>query len=606
MNQKLQKLFLPSAALMSLTLSGCMDDKYDLSDVDTTIGIQVSNLTIPVNLDAITLSNIFDLDEGSVIKDVDGSYAVLINGDFTSSEIKVNPVVLPAPAVTPISTQVSLLNGSPSINIPSLGMGELPFSYNITEASTDFSFSTNTVDKSIRAIDEVAVDWTITLRLSVNDHSGCFTSFNLSGVKLRLPRGLTTPGYENNDGVIALPDINPGRGVSTYSLDIPVSRINFKVMPASEYTFTPDPSGENGGTLSINSSIAIVEGKVTGTADTNASVPDILDFEIQPVMTDINIRTFTGLLDYSLDNFSVDDVVLNDLPDLLTDPSTNISLANPQLYLSVNNPMASYSVKAYSGLSLTPFRNGEAGTPATLNPGQTIEIGFDKGITGPYKFCLSPAAPSTFFKGDVDGNAVDYSGALHVGYSALSNVLAGEGLPESIAVDFTKARIGSLDGPARVTDFVLGEPLEDVKGNYTFYAPLQFNDGSKIGYDDTTDGWLDDTLEKLTISGVRLRANVSNGLPFDVTLTGYPVTLEGKQCVDPATGKPVSFNEITIPAGRTAPIDLECKGTVINLDGIRYIASGTVTDASVTLQPESPLKLTDIRVTVDGSYRDEL
>lgn len=606
MDQKLQKLILPAVTLVSLTLCGCMDDKYDLSDVDTTAGIQVSNLTIPVNLDAITLSNIFDLDDGSVIKDVDGKYAVLINGEFTSSDIKVNPVVLNAPVVTPISTQVSFISGLPSINIPSLGLGERSFTYDITEASTDFSFSTNTVDKSIRAIDEVAVDWTITLRLSVNDPSGFFTSYNLSGFKLRLPKGLTTPGYANNDGVISLPDINPGRGVSTYSLDIPVSRIDFKALPASEYTFTPDPSGENGGTLLISSSIAIVEGKVIGTADLNITPPGLLDFEIQPVMSDIVIKTFTGMLNYSLDDFSVDDVELNDLPDLLTDPSTNISLANPQLYLSINNPMADYKVEAYSGLSLTPYRNGEAGTHATLNAGQIIEIGYDKGIAGPYKFCLSPSAPAAYFKGEVDGKQVDYTGALQVGYTALSGVLAGEGLPESIAVDFSNARIGSLNGPAEVKDFALGTPLEDVKGNYTFYAPLQFNNGSKIGYDEITDGWFDDTLEKIVISGVRLRANVTNGLPFDVTLTGYPVTLEGKQCVDPATGKPVSFNEITIPAGRTAPIDLSCKGTVTNLDGIRYIASGTVTDGSVTLQPESPLKLTDIRVTVDGSYRDEL
>lgn len=606
MDQKLQKLLLPAVALVSMTLSGCMDDKYDLSDVDTTIGIQVSNLTIPVNLDAITLSNILDLDEGSVIKDVDGNYAVLINGDFASSDIKVNPVVLAAPTVNPIVTQISRLPiDIPSINIPTLDFGELAFSYNVSEASTDFSFSTTTVDKSIRAIDKVDVDWTITLQLSVNDNTNFFSAFNLSGFKLRLPKGLTTPGFNNVDGVITLPEINPGRGVSTYNLKIDVTGIDFTALPASEYTFTPDPSGENGGTLSINSSIAIVEGTVTGTANL-ATPPQKLDFSIQPVMSDINIKTFSGQLEYSLSGFNVEDVVLNDLPELLTDPSTNISLANPQLYLSINNPMAAYKIMAYSGLSLTPYRNGEAGTPASLNAGQTIQVGFDKGVSGPYKFCLSPANPSTYFKGEVEGQQVDYTGAAHVGYSALANVLAGEGLPSSISVDFTNARIGSLNGPAQVKDFVLGEPLNDVSGNYTFYAPLQFNNGSKIGYDEVTDGWYDDTLEKITISGIRLRANVTNGLPFDVTLSGYPLTLEGRQCVDPATGKPVAFNEIIIPAGRTTAIDLYCKGTVTNLDGIRYVASAIVTDGSATLQPESPLKLTDIRVTVDGSYRDEL
>ncbi|MDE6371230.1 MAG: hypothetical protein K2K92_07055, partial [Duncaniella sp.] len=146
----------------------------------------------------------------------------------------------------------------------------------------------------------------------------------------------------------------------------------------------------------------------------------------------------------------------------------------------------------------------------------------------------------------------------------------------------------------------------DINGSYTFYAPLQFNPGSKIGYDDIEDGWYDDTIAKINIKGVRLRATVSNGLPFDVKLTGYPVTLGQKQCVDPVTKRPVSFNEITIPAGKTAPIDLRCEGTVTELDGIRYIASGVVTDGNITLKPESPLKLTDIRVTVDGSYIDEL
>lgn len=601
MNQKLQKIFLPALALASLTLSGCIDDKYDLSDVDTTIGIQVSNLTIPVNLDAITLSNILSLDDGSVIKDVDGYYAVLINGDFTSSDISVNPITIDAPVVSPIVTQ-----GSRSGNLPPLGLGEVFFSYNINEASTDFSFTTSTVDHSIRAIYEVAVDWTISLKLSVNDLSESFTSYVLSGVKLRLPKGLTTEGYTNVDGVITLPEITTARGQSSYTIDIPVSRINFNELPASEYTFTPAPDSETQGTLSLNSSIAIVEGTVKGSADTNISTPLSLDFEILPVMSDIHIKAFTGLLEYQLDDFNIEDVTLNDLPDLLTDPSTNISLANPQLYLSINNPMANYKVKAYSGLTLTPRRGDEIGSPVSLNPGQVIEIGYDKGISGPYKFCLSPSAPSTYFRGEVDGSQVDYTGAAHVGYTALSDVLAGEGLPETIAVDFTDARIGSLNGPAEVKDFVLGESLEDVKGNYTFYAPLQFNNGSKIGYDEVTDGWLDDTLEKLTISGVRLKAKVSNGLPFDVTLTGYPVTLEQRQCVDAATGHPISFNKITIPAGQTTSIDLVCEGTVTNLDGIRYIASGVVTDASVTLRPESPLKLTDIRVTVDGSYRDEL
>ena len=39
-----------AAALVALSLpalTGCIDDKYDLSDVDTTVRVNVDNLTVP-------------------------------------------------------------------------------------------------------------------------------------------------------------------------------------------------------------------------------------------------------------------------------------------------------------------------------------------------------------------------------------------------------------------------------------------------------------------------------------------------------------------------------------------------------------------------------
>ncbi|MDE5657722.1 MAG: hypothetical protein K2I25_01540 [Muribaculaceae bacterium] len=42
------------AALTTVALTGCVDDKYDLSDIDTTAGIKVNDLVVPVNIDAVT------------------------------------------------------------------------------------------------------------------------------------------------------------------------------------------------------------------------------------------------------------------------------------------------------------------------------------------------------------------------------------------------------------------------------------------------------------------------------------------------------------------------------------------------------------------------
>ncbi len=40
------------AAVAAMPLVGCIDDNYDLSDIDTTVRVQVNDLEVPVNLDA--------------------------------------------------------------------------------------------------------------------------------------------------------------------------------------------------------------------------------------------------------------------------------------------------------------------------------------------------------------------------------------------------------------------------------------------------------------------------------------------------------------------------------------------------------------------------
>lgn len=42
---------------MLLLLTSCIDDNYDLSDVDTTSRINVNDLVLPVNIDPINASS---------------------------------------------------------------------------------------------------------------------------------------------------------------------------------------------------------------------------------------------------------------------------------------------------------------------------------------------------------------------------------------------------------------------------------------------------------------------------------------------------------------------------------------------------------------------
>ncbi len=580
-------LSLLSVTLVSLPLVGCIDDKYDLSDIDSTVRVQVKDLEVPVNLDAIELSNIFDLDDESVIKEVNGNYAVLVDGDFSSDAIEVNKVDLGTPSISPVNADINY-EGIPG-DYPGLPSGYFPVSFSIPDLSTSFEFSTSDVDNSIRSIEKVTADWSITINLSFSDPSGLLSNMKVKDLTLQLPHGLVTPDYVNTNGVINLGD----RDLVNGSLRevIKVNAIDFTVLNPNEFTFV---AGADKGTISYKGTIGVKSGTLMGGVTSSVNHPAKIGMVLDPKLASIVIDSFTGDLLYALDSFDVPSVELNDLPDVLTQEDTDIKIANPQLYLAMNNPLAGYKVDAHSGLTLTSIRP-ESQTSYSLPAGEEILIGSNHGEAGPYNICLSPTKPEEYY-GDYKENA------LHVPFPALSDVLSGKGLPDKIKVDLNNARIGQ----AHVEGFQLGKTINKVEGRYSFYAPLAFQAGSQVVYADSDDGWKDDTLDKLTIEALGVTADVENDLPFDITLSGYPLDEHGNQCVDPVTHKPVSLGEVTVKGGEKCKISLKTDGIVTGLDGIRYSAKATVDKGGETLRPTTKIYLTNIRAIVSGYYEDEL
>lgn len=597
-HKTLSRLSLTAVAVACLPLVACVDDNYDLSDIDTTAEIKVNNLVVPVNLDEITLSNVFDLDEGSVLKNVDGIYAVLVDGEFQSEELQVNAVTLGRPTIPATTTAISLVNGGSDITVPPVGIGEQSFTYSIDGFNTTFTYTTPTVDKSIRSLSKIAVDWTITINLSVLNTGNVFNSVAFRNVILKIPAGLHTPDYpdQNGNGIIKLADVNLSAGHMTHSVAIHVDEIDLTRLSAQEFSFVPDPTYENPGTLTIKGNIGVESGYVVAVTNSSvSSVPSQTTLTLAPEGSDIRVTAVDGVIRYGISNFNVDPVTLNDLPDLLRQDETNIIMANPQLYLSINNPLAGYSLDANSGLTLTACRDNGSRESYSLDPGQSITIGHNAGIVGPYKFCLAPDPSAA---GSFDG----FADATPVLYHKLSDVLSGNGLPSTIEVSFDDPHVG----PGAVTGFALPNTLNRVKGAYTFYAPLNLGVNSKIVYDDTSDGWSDETLDKITIQKLKVNATVNNTLPFDIVLSGYPVDINGDQCKDAATGKLITLGSVNVKAGATEAIALESTGTITHLDGVRYFATAVVTKDGVTLRPDDIIRLTGIKATVSGFYLDEL
>ena len=595
MYKSFPKLSLTAALLACMPLTACFDDNYDLSDIDTTTEIKVNNLVVPVNLDEITLSNVFDLDDESVVKEIDGSYAVLVDGDFKSDDININAVSLAKPVIPASTTTITLLSNTGGITLPPVSSTEMTLAYEITGFHSAFTYTSANVDKSIRSLSKIAVDWTITVDLTVLNQGNVFNSVAFRNLSLKIPAGLHLSNYDNENGIVKLADINLSAGAMTHSVELHVDAIDFSQLTDAEFSFVTDPNFKQPGTLTINGTIGAAGGYVVAVTNKNlTNLPNQTTLTLAPKGTDITVKSIDGSIRYAINDFNVDPVQLNDLPDLLRQQETNITISNPRLYLSINNPMAGYSLDASSGLTLTACREDGSRKPYSLDAGEVINIKHDKGITGPYTFCLAPDPSAA-------GSFEGFSNPSPVRYQGLGNVLSGNGLPNTIEVAFDDPHVG----PGEVKGFTVPQTLQKIEGRYSFYAPLNLGVGSKVVYDDVTDCWSDDTMNKIVIEKLKVNASVTNSLPFDIVLSGYPIDANGKQCKDIVTGAPVSLGEVTVKAGETSPFNLESTGIIYGVDGVRYYATGVVSKADVTLRPDATIKLSGIKATVSGFYIDE-
>lgn len=103
-----------SAAVLITAASSCVDNAYDLSDIDTTSRFNAKDLVIPMNIDQITLDQVLDLDDDSEVKTIvqNGKkiYAVQKDGTFKSDPIKVSAFTTTKPTINPITSTLDLVH----------------------------------------------------------------------------------------------------------------------------------------------------------------------------------------------------------------------------------------------------------------------------------------------------------------------------------------------------------------------------------------------------------------------------------------------------------------------------------------------------------------
>lgn len=585
------------AAVPVVALSGCVQDDYDLSDVDTTTRITVNDLVVPVNIDEIKLSDIIDIDADSKIKvvTIGGKefYALSETGSFSSEPIFVEKITAGAPELDPTSRTLSQVieeerrgraaSSSEGIN-----------TYTIEEMGNDFDYDAGRVDEAITEVYSVKVEpMRFNIHLTAIDVEDSAEKIYFNDLVIVMPKGMTA--------TTSVGDYDPATGLWT------IDAYEVKGHTADAWlTATAIDLRANGckvspaHTLLFSSSFRVRSGLLTVEARRDASgkpvpLPETLRFQADYSLNDLTVNTFSGVINYTLKGMDIAPVEITDIPDFFNDPETNLLLMNPQLYLQLNNPVAANRLNYQCGLQLRALRNDAP--DQIFVPASPFKVGYGQGVAGPYNIVMAPDANALTTPDDFASNLE------FVSFPTLGNLLGSpesatvKGLPSQIAISVVSPQIPTQE----VNDFSLGQNIAGVKGRYELLAPMALKDGSVIVYSDTETGWGSDDLDAVTITRLSATVDVTNSLPLKADLVAYPLDRDGKRIPG------VEVKAQTIEAGSTGvPVTIEMTGEIKYLDGIVFQAVVHGADPDQTLAPSQTITLKNIRARVSGWYEKEL
>ena len=564
------------ALAMAATFSSCVDDKYDLSDIDTTVLVKVNDLTVPIKLDAIELKSI--LEEGDEIKIIDGQYAITEDGDFESAEISIGAVTVGSQAFNPSVISVPFV---PAALAAAPEAGEFKFGLDPQE----FKFTANDIPAEITDVTALGGNLEFIFRFDMSGLSAIANRVELRDLTIQLPKGLQMAddvdgAYDPATGIIILPTQTVVG--ESLTLTLKATKIDLETMGA-EFDYATHSLEVSGDYCVKSASLVISKADmIPGAAPTNLTMTIHYDIPAFPV------TTFSGRVKYDITGVNISDVDLSDLPDVLTQDGTDISIVNPCIYISLVNPLGRYGLSAQTGMTITSW-HGNVSTPYSINdPGYfTIVPGGDSGKSS---YCLSPADPAQKLEG--------YESAIHVPFSDLSKVLSGQGLPSRLGISLDDPNVN--DQP--VVDLPLGTDIGAVTGTYSFFAPIALCSGSKIVYSDVADGWGSEDLDHITITDLHVRASIACDIPLALDAKAYPIDKDGND-IDGVVIEGAQLHAGSEPQTVDIHISGEIRG---GLDGIRYEVIATAGDQETTLSPTMTIKVTNLRPTVSGYYEKEL
>ena len=574
-------------ATSGLAVTGCTDNDYDVNEIDNTIGIGGNGLELPVSSTSdIQLKDVLELEEnGVVVEDAEThNYVFRQTGNDVAAA---NPYIRTI-TVAKQHGESSKLN----LSFPSSARGTRATAELKGEGDI-FTFTYSGAKPSeVLSLSSAEVSSNLTLHVKLHQIHNQIQQID----KLTL----TFPPYMKVEtvGTAAAASVEGNevilQNVSTASdlnLELAITGVDFS------------KRDENLGHAAIVKSSTgdkiQLDGKVKmALSTTHYNLSDevsSVELDNTLTMSDIEITSATGRFDPHIDLSNLGSVQITGVPDFLKDGNVVADIYNPVIKLDVQSNLG---IEGKVSGKLVAVKDGQeiarVNVPEfTINPASVNE-----GKTFVY-ICRKPAELSI----PISAQAVEVSN--------LSDII--KTIPDVIRFE-----CDAHTNTEKVGTFKLGYRGYSIKPAYSIDAPLAFGADAVIEYNDVFDGWNKDIRDYQLSknANIVLTSNVVNGVPAYLTLEALAIDAAGNDI--PASELEVKVEgEIAASEDGVTPVTSPLTVTITQkddeafkkLDGLRFSvkgkakgADGAVVEGKVLNAQNHTLKLTDIKIKLDGKF----
>lgn len=579
---------LGTSLFLGLILTGCVDSNYDIANADFTTRININDLVIPLNLDAVKVDKLVDLTDNDIVdvfndpatgKDF---YAVCASGNLESSPISIPPFTIMSVLTSRNTSARALLNNE----------------YILGDNTADIRLTPNFLPESITRLTGIYMEGsqrhtvTVTIQATLTQpYAGSALHMSGKDITLMLPKGLYLNGrpavpscgsYDPQTGILNV-DLTGETALTANAAEIRIT-VPYDAIPEvgnqtnSEYNlFALTQFGLSRGTFVFND----------GSADVNVGE---VTFDCSYSIPEMEVAAIDGTVNGDIEKIDIDAVDLNDLPDMLSAEDTYVIPQDPTLFFDVHNPYGENRLELETRLHMeSMFRNGsykDVASPMLSFTGSQAHTS------------LSPEKPFVVLPA--------YAANLHEVYMETMRDMLTYGTPEQACGLPNMIELQLLD--PTFLGHVSRMPLDDdthnnahrLSGTYEFFCPLSFEVGTFLSY--TTDVDIaGDSMENIYVRYLNVSGNAYSEAATDIELSVSAVD---------SSGRTVGVSEtMIIPAHTEAPVSLRIApaGDLEIMNDLSHLTFHSVIRQTADipddpLAPETAIEIKDLKITLDGYY----